>query len=90
MKSDYLNVCILQTDMKNQSAEQNLIHYTALLSRLDTQPDLLIFPEMFNTGFVANTVLQAERIEGESVEFLKQCAKKYQTAVVASLAIKEN
>ncbi|NLJ83005.1 MAG: nitrilase family protein [Bacteroidales bacterium] len=90
MKSDYLNVCILQTDMKNQSAEQNLMHYTTLLSRLDTQPDLLIFPEMFNTGFVVNTVLQAERIEGKSVEFLKQCAKKYQTAVVASLAIKEN
>lgn len=89
MNVDCLNVCLLQTDIKNRSVKQNLAHYAKLLDALDTRSDLLIFPEMFNTGFVVNTVQYAETLEGESVKFLKQCAKKHQAAVVASLAIKE-
>lgn len=89
MNSKLLHVSIFQPDIKWSSVNENLQHYSNCLNSLKTKPDVLIFPEMFNTGFAVNTVQLAETIDGESVCFLKQCAQKYNSAVVASLALKE-
>jgi omega-amidase len=89
MNTSSLQVCLFQSDIKWKAVQENLTHYADCLNHLTLNPDILIFSEMFNTGFAVNTVQLAETIDGESVRFLRDCAKKYTTAVVASLAIKE-
>ncbi|HOF17080.1 MAG TPA: nitrilase-related carbon-nitrogen hydrolase [Bacteroidales bacterium] len=90
MKASTLEVCLIQSDICWKEVETNLLHYRNILQNLDKKPNVLIFPEMFNTGFAVDTTLLAETIDGQSVHFLKECAKKYDAAVVASLALQEN
>lgn len=84
-----LTFALVQADIHWEKAKSNLIHYEKLLHSLSSTPDVIIFPEMFNTGFSVKTTLWAESLQGESVDFLHQCAKRYNAAVVASMAIKE-
>jgi len=90
MDTNTLNICLFQTDISWKAVASNLRHYEACLANMPLKPDVLIFPEMFNTGFAVDTVQLAETMEGESVAFLQHIARKYDTAVVASLAILEN
>lgn len=90
MDANTLNICLFQAEISWKAVASNLRHYEACLANLNLKPDVLIFPEMFNTGFAVDTVQLAETMEGESVTFLQRIARKYDTAVVASLAIKEN
>ncbi len=85
-----LKVCLIQSAICWKDRESNFQNYNLLLEGLNLKPDLLIFPEMFNTGFVVNTTQLAETIDGKSVAYLIACAKKYDSAVVASLALREN
>ena len=40
-----------------KEVETNLLHYRNILQNLDKKPNVLIFPEMFNTGFAVDTTL---------------------------------
>jgi predicted amidohydrolase len=90
MNVSSLHVCLFQANIRWKAVKENLMHYEQCLEQIADKPDLLIFPEMFNTGFAVDTIQLAETIDGESVGFLRYCAKKYRTAVTASLALKEN
>lgn len=90
MNVSSLHICLFQTDIRWKAVKENLMHYEQCLMQIADKPDLLIFPEMFNTGFAVDTIQLAETIDGESVGFLRYCAGKYHTAVTASLALKEN
>lgn len=89
MYTSTLHFCLFQSDIRWKAVKENLRHYSECLDKLHTKPDVLIFPEMFNTGFAVDTIQLAETIDGESVSFLRHCAEKYDTAVIASLVLKE-
>ena len=86
---DTLHLSLFQANINWKSVSSNLLHYESCLAKRNIQTDVLIFPEMFNTGFVVDTIQLAESMDGESVSFLRRIAHKFDTAVVASLAIKE-
>ena len=90
MTVDSLHVCLFQADIQWKNVAGNLRHYESCIETLENKPDILIFPEMYNTGFSVKTIQLAETIEGESVAFLKQIAWQYDMAVVASIALKED
>ena len=69
MKASTLEVCLIQSDICWKEVETNLLHYRNILQNLDKKPNVLIFPEMFNTGFAVDTTLLAETIDGQSVHF---------------------
>lgn len=50
--------------------------------------DLIIFPEMFNSGFSMNTDSISEEISGETVKSLCSLASKFKINILAGLAIK--
>ena len=55
-----------------------------------TKADLIILPEMFNSGFSMDSERISEPTSGKSLEWLKQFAKSKGAVVIASLAIVEN
>lgn len=61
-----------------------------LSSHLTQATDLLIFPEMFTTGFSMASERLAEAMDGPSFHWMQKIAKEYQCAVAGSLIIKEN
>lgn len=84
-----LTISLVQTHQFWEDKQQNFLHFEKLLSEL--QPtDVLVFPEMFHTGFTMKAAEMAESMNGEGIQWLTKQAKKLNTAVVASLIIGED
>ncbi len=85
-----LRVTIVQTKLFWENARKNLEHIQHLLKNLKkNSTDLILLPEMFSTGFSMNAQHLAEEMSGESVEWMRDLAKKKNTVVCGGLIIKE-
>jgi len=82
-----LNVSIVQTELHWHDAERNLAHFSEMLSQCETEPDLIVLPEMFTTGFTMHARENAERMDGRSVAWMKNEAADAGAAVCGSLII---
>ncbi|WP_299524934.1 amidohydrolase [Winogradskyella sp.] len=87
--SNSLTVAIIQTNLiwENPKANRNNIE-----DKVNTikNVDLIILPEMFTSGFTMNAATVAETMDGETISWLKQLAKKQRAAITGSLVISEN
>ena len=81
-----LRVTLVQADQKWEDKAANFENYSRLLDGVDT--DLIVFPEMFQTGFSMNTAEMSEDINSsKSIEWLKKLALEKNCAVYTSLMI---
>lgn len=85
-----LKVAVLQTKITWEDAGESLKNYDKAFSRLVEPVDIVVLPEMFNTGFTMNAAGVAEKMDGKSIEWLKQKSKEIDAAICASLIITEN
>jgi omega-amidase len=87
-----LKVALVQTQQFWEDKTANLAHFDVLLSsELKESIDVLVFPEMFHTGFTMNAKILAENMEDSlGLNWLKTKAKKLDCLCVASLIITEN
>lgn len=84
----YLNIGLLQFDQAWEDKSLNYQKIKALLSS-DVEVDLLLLPEMFNTGFSMNTN-QGESMENsKGINFLKNLSSELNCAIFTSLIISE-
>lgn len=83
-----MNITLCSTDIVWEDKAANFLKVSKLLEEIAPLGDLVVLPEMYSTGFTMDTSL-AESIEGESVVFLQDCAKKYNCAFLSSIPIKE-
>jgi predicted amidohydrolase len=60
------------------------------LSDIRERTDLIVLPEMFNTGFTMNAVDNAEKMDGKTVNWMRDTARKFNAVVTGSLIIEEN
>jgi len=85
-----LNITLIQANLVWESPKNNLENFDYKLNQIKNNPDLIVLPEMYNTGFTMNVDKCAESINGESVKWLQQKAKDLNCIIVGSLLIKEN
>ena len=86
-KSD-LTLAIVQGPMVWQDIPANLAYYGELLQSLaDTDTDLIVLPEMFNTGFSMESAKLAEPVDGPTTQWLQQQAAQYQAVVCGSFIV---
>jgi predicted amidohydrolase len=83
-----LRVSLLQYNIFWESPSDN---YKRILELLGSEPesDLILFPEMFNTGFCVSNPEQAEEMSGPSVDFLWKLSSKSKSLIAGSLMIRE-
>jgi omega-amidase len=85
-----LRITFVQADQIWEDKPANLKHYEELLKPV-AATDLILLPEMFQTGFSMNTNSLAEKMENSpSISWLKQQAKEKQAAFYTSLIIEED
>ncbi|MGE6219132.1 nitrilase family protein [Nubsella zeaxanthinifaciens] len=95
MEPHYLNiqnlkVTVFQAYLFWENIEKNLQNITLRLSGgVREKTDLIVLPEMFNTGFSMRTEL-AEEMDGKTMQWIKKTAANYDCVVTGSLMIKEN
>lgn len=85
-----LKIVLVQADQRWENKSENYHHYSILLSGLNECVDLIILPEMFDTGFSMNTSLSHEWDENPSLNYLKGLSGKYRAAVYTSMMCTEN
>lgn len=87
-----LKITLIQTDIIWENVEQNLVRYESnYLSKLKiNETDLILFPELFTTGFTMNTGLFYEKMDGKTILWMQKWAKQLNTQIGGSIIIKEN
>jgi predicted amidohydrolase len=90
MSDEKLHISLIQCDLSWEKPTDNRRHLQNLLADLPKETDLVVFPEMFATGFSMNVTKCAEVMDGESVSWMKEMAKENQTVISGSLMIRES
>jgi len=85
-----LRIALVQAQQVWEDKHANLAHFSSLLADLD-QVDLILLPEMFQTGFSMNAEQLAEKMsDSESIQWLQEFASKKNAAVYTSMIVSEN
>lgn len=85
----HLKIALLQADIIWQNALENRKRFTEKINSIVEPIDLIVFPEMFSTGFSMQPKDIAETMEGETVKWMKSLAYKKNAAICGSLIISE-
>jgi predicted amidohydrolase len=84
-----LKITTFQTYLFWENIDKNLEYLTLRLTSIRETTDLIVLPEMFNTGFSMNPDKLAEKMNGKSMKWMHEQAKKYKCVVTGSIIIKE-
>ena len=87
---DQLDISLIQCSLHWENAHDNLTMFDDLLNQHTSNSSLIILPEMFSTGFSMNPKQLAETMNGKTVNWLKETARKRKSIVTGSLIIEEN
>lgn len=86
-----LKITIFQAYLFWENIDKNLQNLSLRLSSgVKEKTDLIILPEMFNTGFSMNANVLAEEIGGKTMQWMQNIALQYDCVVTGSLIIKES
>jgi len=87
--NDLLRIAIIQTDIFWEDYRANLEKFQEILMGMTLEPDLILFPEMFTTGFSVNPARIAQEMTGESVSWMKKMASELNSSLAGSLVIRK-
>jgi omega-amidase len=82
-----LKISLIQTDLVWENPQANLQNFEEKINSDNSNPDLIILPEMFNSGFSMHF---SETHPSKSLAWLSKVSSARQTAIYGSLAIAEN
>ncbi len=84
-----INITLVQTALHWEDKPRNLDMFSRLLSRIEGPTDLVVLPEMFNTGFSMNAAVLAETSDGPAVRWLAEKASDLGCVITGSLIFAE-
>ena len=85
-----LTVSTIQTNLHWENKRANLEMLEEKIRSVYQKTEVVVLPEMFNTGFTMNAATLAETMSGESVEWMKRVSEENRVIVTGSLIIREN
>lgn len=84
-----LKVTLVQTALHWENIDANLEMFSKKLAEVSNS-DLIVLPEMFNTGFSMDVKKLAEKSEGKTMVWMREKAKEKNCLITGSLIIEEN
>lgn len=85
-----LKITIVQPDLFWQDKKSNLLKFEDFFHKLDRKTDLVVLPEMFNTGFVIDQRSLAEDMNGPTMEWMATKSAELKSVITGSLVVVEN
>ena len=89
MPSQQLHLTLVQPDIIWEDKKANYEQYERLLATHASRKEVVVLPEMFNTGFSMKPELFAERMDGEAVQWMRTMCSRYKCILTGSLMIEE-
>lgn len=83
-----LHVTTIQADLFWEDKKANLEMLSQKISGAG-KTEIIVLPEMFNTGFSMKPETFAERMDGETVGWMRDMASQYRVIITGSLMIEE-
>jgi len=84
-----MKISLVQTTLHWQDRKKNLAHFSSLLQGHEGS-GLIVLPEMFSTGFTMEPEKFAEVADGETLQWMKEQAKKLRSTITGSVSVSEN
>lgn len=84
-----LKITTFQAYLFWENIEKNLQNLGLRLSSIREKTDLIVLPEMFSTGFSMNAAKLAEEMDGPTMKWMHEQARKFGSVVTGSMIIKE-
>ena len=85
-----MKTALIQTNIIWENPTQNRRILEEKINAITEAVDLIILPEMFTSGFTMQPNLVAEKMNGDTILWLKDIAKTKNCAITGSLVISEN
>lgn len=85
-----LSVTLIQTNLYWENSTANLAMLEEKIAQITEPTDLIILPEMFNTGFTMNVEKVAEPMNFFVMKWMKQQATQSKAVITGSFIVKEN
>lgn len=88
MSNATLRVALVALDIAPGQPEVNLAAVSDILSRLPSDTDLVMLPELFSTGLTHTMSVLAQPMSGDTISTIRELARKYDMAVCGTFAAK--
>lgn len=85
-----LKITTFQSYLFWENIDKNLQNLGLRLNSIREKTDLIVLPEMFNTGFSMNPSNFAEEMGGKTMKWMHDQARKFESVITGSLIIKES
>jgi predicted amidohydrolase len=83
-----LNVALMQADLYWEDVTANLSSFEEKIANLAEAVDVIVLPEMFNTGFTMNTAV-AEPMNLTTTRWMKQVSKQANALIIGSFPVRK-
>jgi predicted amidohydrolase len=87
---EQLKIVLIQSDLVWENPEENRKQFAEKIKQIKQSVDVIVLPEMFSSGFTMNPNQVAETMNGETILWMKEVAKRSDSAICGSLVISEN
>lgn len=85
-----LKITTFQAYLFWENIDKNLQNLGLRLGSIREKTDLIVLPEMFNTGFSMNPQKYGEEMDGKTMKWMHDQARKFNCVITGSLIIKES
>lgn len=85
-----LNFTLIQTTLHWEEKEANLAMLEEKIRRINQTTHVIVLPEMFSTGFSMKPKILAEKMDGNTVGWMKRMAAEKKVILTGSLIIEED
>jgi predicted amidohydrolase len=85
-----MKISVIQPDISWENKSRNYQKLSGLISPLFNKTDIVILPEMFNTGFSMNPEQLSEPPDGETFKWMKSIAEEGNFGLCGSYIVIEN
>lgn len=84
-----LTISTIQTNLFWEDKKANLQMLEQKINLLQHKTEIVALPEMFSTGFSMKPSLLAERMDGETIEWMKKVSRQNSIVLTGSIIIEE-
>jgi predicted amidohydrolase len=85
-----LTVTIIQTNLFWEDKKANMEMLQEKIQSINEPTQLVVLPEMFSTGFSMKAEILSEKMNGETVQWMKKIASEKKIIITGSIIIEEN
>ena len=87
--SEILKVTTIQTHLFWEDVQKNLVNFEIKIKNISESTDVIALPEMFTTGFSMKPSQFAEKMNGETVNWMMRMASLKSALLIGSIIIED-